>query len=92
MVFAAHGDHAVEEAGEGHVAVEDVGVLGVDVEEIEVAGAFVEVLFEAGQELAQDGNLEGMEEQGDGGGVGQGDFEGVAFEEGDGCEWAGVGG
>ncbi len=91
MVVGAHGNEAVEEAGEGGVAVEDGGVLGVDVEDVEGFGALTEVILGAGDEAAQDGRLEGMEEEGDGGSGGERRFEGVGFDEVCGGEGACVG-
>jgi hypothetical protein len=86
VVLGGHGDGAEEESGEGGVAVEDVGALGVDVEEIEcgrwtAGGALGELGFDAAEEELEDGSFKGVEEEGDAGGGGEIEVEGVLQEE-----------
>lgn len=86
VVFGGHGDGALPEIAEGGVAVEDGGVLGVDVEEVELAGTGGELGFDAAEELSEEGGFEGVEEEGEGGSVGEREGEGVTVEEVDGGE------
>ncbi len=80
------------------MAVEDGAALGVDVEEIEggsgATGSFGELGFDAAEEELEHWRFEGVEEEGEGGGAGEVEGEGVLLEEadgGDGCG-GGVGG
>ena len=67
MVGWGHGDEAGPESGEGGVAVEVGVVLGVDVEEVERLWVVRDGGLNVAEEAAQDGELEGMEEEGEGG-------------------------
>jgi hypothetical protein len=95
VVVGRHGDGAHPEALEGWMAVEQGAVLGVGVEEVEgmeVAGAGAGGLggFHVAEVAAEDGQLEGMEEEGDDGSVGERMGGGVGVGEGERSE--GVGG
>ena len=78
VVVGGHGDEAGPETAEGWVVVEVGVVLGVDVDEIKRMGMRGLRGFNMAEEAAQDGELEGMEEEGErgferermGGGVG----------------------
>lgn len=70
VVFGGHGNHAVEEAGEGWVPVENGGVFGVNVQKVELVGPLSEVLFETREEAAQDGGFKWVKEGNDGRGLG----------------------
>ena len=53
--------------------------------------ALGEVGFDAAEKQFEDGSFEGVEEEGEGGGAGEVEGEGVLFEEADGGEWRGGG-
>ncbi len=72
VVGGGHGDEAGPEAGEGGVVVEVGVVFGVDVEEIEGPWIVGDRLLYVAEEAAQDGEFEGMEEEGQGGLGGKG--------------------
>ena len=63
------------------MVVEDGAALGVDIEDVERAGAVAELGLDAAEEGFEDGGLEGVEEEGQGGGAGQVVVEGVLLEE-----------
>lgn len=96
VVVGGHRDVAMPEAGEGRVVIEERIMLRIDVYEIEGAGVPCEGVFDVAEEAAEDGKLEGVEEEGEsrfggewvGGGVGmvkgeggEGFGEGVAVPE-----------
>ena len=91
MVFGGHGDGAEEETGEGGVAIEDSAALGVDVEEVERVGVPGELSFDSAEEGFEDGCLEGVEEEDEGGGAGEVELEGVLLVEADGGDGGGGG-
>ncbi len=98
VVCGGHGDAAHPKAGEGGMVVEEGVVLGVGVDEIEGSGVVGAAGFDVAEEAAEEGEFEGVEEEGEGGlgrkrvagGVGvveldgsQGVGGGVLFPEGD---------
>jgi hypothetical protein len=87
MVGGGHGDEAGPEAGEGGVVVEVRVVFGVDVEEVERPWIVGDRLLYMAEEAAQEGELEGVKEEGEGGfeGEGVGGRVGVMEEEGGEC-------
>jgi hypothetical protein len=78
--------------------IQDFVALGVDVEEVEgrlgSAGLFREAGFDAAEKQLENRGLEGVEEEGEGGGAGEVEGEDVLLVEADGSEaWGGgVGG
>jgi hypothetical protein len=90
MVFGGHGDAAHPEAGEGGVVVEEGVVFSVGVEEVERGGIVGSGLFDVAEEAAEEWELEGVEEEGEGGLGGEGVEGGVGVVEVDGGE--GIGG
>lgn len=84
VVVGGHGDEAGPETAEGRVAIEVGVVLGVDVDEVKGIGMPGLRGLNVAEEAAQDGELEGMEEEGErgfgrermGGGVGVVEGEG----------------
>jgi hypothetical protein len=70
VVVGAHWDISLPEEGEGGVVVERGAVLGVDIEEIQDAGAVGEGGLDAAEKRLEDGILEGVEEEDEGGGEG----------------------
>ena len=91
MIFGGHGHKAVPEAGVGGVAIEDGAALGIDVEDVEGAGAVAELSFDATEERFEDGCLEGVEEEGEGGSAGKVVVECVLLEEARGGDFGGRG-
>ncbi len=83
MVGWGHGDEAGPESGEGGVAVEVGVVLGVDVEKVEGPWIVGDGAFYVAKEAAQDGEFEGVEEEGESGFVGEGMGGGVGMVEGE---------
>ena len=67
VVGGGHGDGAHPEAGEGGVAVEERAVFGVCVEEVKGFGMCGLGLLYVAEEAAEDGEFEGVEEEGEGG-------------------------
>lgn len=67
MVGGGHGDGAHPEAGEGGVVVEERVVLGVCVEEVKGFGMSGLGGFDVADEAAEEGEFEGVEEEGEGG-------------------------
>jgi hypothetical protein len=69
VIGRCHGDWAHPQASEGGMAIEQRTVLGVGVEQIEGSGVSARGLrgLDVAQEAAQDGEFEGMKEEGDGG-------------------------
>ena len=86
VVGGGHGDGAGPEAGEGGVVVEVGVVLGVDVEEVERPWNVGDGGLNVTQEATQDGEFEGVEEEGEGGFGGEGVGGGVGVMEGEGGE------
>lgn len=84
VVGGGHGDGAHPEAGEGGVVVEVGVVLGVCVEEVERPWIVGDRALDVAEEAAQDGQFEGVEEEGEGGfgGEGVGGCVGVVEAEG----------
>ncbi len=66
VVGGGHGDGTHPDAGEGGMAVEEGVVLGVDVEKVERVRLGGEGLFDVAEEAAEDRELEGVEEEGEG--------------------------
>ncbi len=66
MVGGGHGDGADPEAGEGGVAVEEGVVFGVCVEEVKRFGMCGLGLLDVVEEAAEEGEFEGVEEEGEG--------------------------
>ena len=90
VVGGGHGDGTHPEAGEGGVVVEQGVVFGVRVEEIK--GFIMCGLrgFNVTQEAAQEGEFEGVEEEGEGGLGGEGVGGGVGVVEVEGGEGFGL--
>jgi hypothetical protein len=90
VVLGGHGYGAEEETVEGGVLVENFAALGVDVEEVEgrwgSAGFFCEAGFDAAEKQLEYWSFEGVEEEGEGGGAGDVEGEGVLLVEADGSE------
>jgi hypothetical protein len=89
VVGGGHGDGAHPEASEGGMAVEQGVVLGIDIEEVEVPGGprvgiLCEGPFDVAEEAAEDGQLEGVEEEGESGLGGNRVFGGVGVVQ---AEW-----
>ena len=91
MVVGRHGYGAHPDAGEGGVMVEEGAVLGVGVEEVEGVGTGGKGGFDVAEVATEDGELEGMEEEGDGGCVRERVGGGVGVVEGEGSERVGGG-
>ena len=90
VVVGGHGDEAGPEAGEGGVVVEVGVVFGVDVEEVEGAWIVGDRVFDVAEEAAEEGELEGVEEEGEGGFEGEGVGGGVGVVEAEGGEGVGL--
>ena len=86
VVGGGHGDAAHPEAGEGGVVVEQGVVLGVGVDEVERRGMLRAGFFDVAEEAAEDGQLEGVEEEGQSGLGGDGVERGVGVVQLDGRE------
>jgi len=84
------GDGAHPEAGEGGVAVEEGAVLGVCVEEVKGFGMCGLGGLDVAEEAAEDGEFEGVEEEGEGGLGGEGMGGGVGVVECEGGEGFGL--
>ena len=90
VVGGGHGDEAGPEAGEGRVAVEVGVVLGVNVEEVKRFWIVGDRGLNMAEEAAQDGEFEGVEEEGEGGFGGEGMGGGVGVMEDQGGEGVGL--
>ena len=90
VVGGGHGDEAGPEAGEGGVAVEVGVVLGIDVEEVEGLWIVGDGGLHMAEEAAQDGEFEGVEEEGEGGFGGEGVGGGVGVVKDEGGEGVGL--
>ena len=86
VVGGGHGDEAGPEAGEGGVVVEEGVVFSVGVEEVERCWVVGSGFFDVAEEAAEDGQLEGVEEEGQGGLGGDGVKRGVGVVQLDGRE------
>jgi len=64
VVGGGHGDGAGPEAGEGGVVVEEGVVFGVCVEEVKGFGMSYLGALDVAEEAAEDGEFEGVEEEG----------------------------
>jgi hypothetical protein len=69
VIGRCHGDRTYPQAGEGGMAIEQRTMLGVGVEQVEGSGLWARGLgaLDVSQETAEDGELEGMKEEGEGG-------------------------
>ena len=90
VVGGGHGDEAGPEAGEGGVVIEVGVVFGVDVEEVEWLWIVGDRLLYVTEESAQEGEFEGVEEEGEGGFGGEGVGGRVGVVEGEGGEGVGL--
>jgi hypothetical protein len=84
VVGGGHGDGAGPETGEGGVVVEEGVVLGVCVEEVKGFGMSGLGGLDVAEEAAEDGEFEGVEEEGQGGLGGEGVGGCVGVVEGEG--------
>jgi len=91
VVGRSHGNAAHPEAGEGGVVVEERVVLGVSVDEVEGRGVGGAGVLDVAEEAAEDGQLEGVEEEGKRRRGGDGVLRGVGVVELDGGEGVGSG-
>lgn len=95
VVFGRHGYGAEEETGEGGVPVEDGAALGVDVEKVEGCGGrawtLCEACFDTAEKQLEDGGFKGVKEEGQSGGAGEVEGEGVLFVQANGRDRRGGG-
>ena len=90
VIGRSHRDRAHPEAGEGGVVVEKRAVLGVCVEEIKRFRMCGLRALDMAEETAEDGQFEGVEEEGQGGFGGEWVGGCVAVVEGEGSEGFGL--
>ncbi len=90
VIGGGHGYGADPEAGEGGVAVEEGAVFGVCVEEVKGFGMCSLRALDVAEEATENGEFEGVEEEGEGGFGGEWMGGCVGVAEGDGGEGVGL--
>jgi hypothetical protein len=89
VVGGSHGDGSHPEAGETGVVIEEGAVFGVGVEEVERPWIQRDRAFDEIEKTAQDGEFEGVKEEGEGGFFREGICCGVGVVEVQGSEGVG---
>ncbi len=89
MIGGGHGDGAHPETGEAGVVVEEGAVFGIGVEEVERPWIQRDRAFDKVEKTAQDGEFEGVKEEGECGFRGEGICGGVGVVEVQGSEGVG---